>query len=196
MNKTYRRFDPWRTAPVTEVSRNQIVQTYYFNVDEVHLQSPGSGEFQRYVLHDNTGDTIGVLATTDDGRIPLVEQYRLASHRWTLEIPAGHAKDPAERPLAVAQRKLQEEAGYQAGHLTQFARFINTPSFSTQHTTLFAASGLTPVDRVQIGPESPRSDVRLFTPQEAYGLVLNGTIVDAKTVIAILRLHGKLENKK
>jgi len=51
------------------------------------------------------------------------------------------------------------------------------------------------VDRSAIGPETPRSAVRLYTQQEAMEMVTNGTIVDAKTIIAILRLHeGLLEH--
>ena len=191
--KTYRRFDPWRSSPVSEQSREQIVTTHYFNVDHIGLRAADGGAFERYVLHENNGDTVGVLAITPDGSIPLVEQYRIPTHRWTLEIPGGHAKDQAERPLQVATRKLREEAGYEARQFSQFARFINTPSFSTQHTSLFEATGLTPVERTEIGPESPRSDVRLVTPEDAYLMVVNGTIVDSKTIIAILRLHAGLK---
>ena len=192
--KTYRRFDPWRPSPVKEESRQQIAATHYFNVDRVEFSSSQVNNFDRYILHENNGDTIGVLALTNDGAIPLVEQYRVASHRWTLEIPAGHAIDKNERSLAVARRKLREEAGYEAASFSQFARFINTPSFSTQHTSLYYATGLSVADRSVIGPESPRSNVRLFTPEETYRMVVNGTIVDAKSVIAILRLRSGLES--
>jgi ADP-ribose pyrophosphatase len=187
---THRRFDPWRPAPVKEESRTQIVESHYFNVDRVSFVSPDVGHFERFLLQENHGDTVGVLALTDDGRIPLIEQYRIPTHRWTLEIPAGHALADSERPQDVAIRKLREEVGYEADHFSQFGRFINTPSFSTQHTALFYATGLTPADRTEVGPESPRSAVRLYTPEEAYQMILNGTIVDAKSVIAILRSHG------
>ena len=190
--KTYRRFDPWRPSPVSEQSREQIVTTHYFNVDHIALRASDGGTFERYVLHENNGDTVGVLGLTTDGNIPLVEQYRIPTHRWTLEIPGGHAKDQTERPLQVAERKLREETGYQAKQFSQFARFINTPSFSTQYTSLFQARELTPVERTEIGPESPRSDVRLVTPEDAYLLVVNGTIVDSKTILAILRLRAGL----
>lgn len=189
---TYRVFDPWRPSPLVEKSREQIVSTHYFNVDRLELRGAGSVSLERYVLHENHGDTIGVLATTEDGSIPLVEQYRIPTHRWTLEIPGGHAIAPDERPLHVARRKLREEAGFEASEFTQFGRFINTPSFSTQYTALFYATGLTAVERGSLGPETPRSDVRLVSQDDAYDMVLNGTIVDAKTVIAILRLHTGL----
>ena len=40
-----------------------------------------------------------------------------------------------------------------------------------------------------LGPESPVSNVRLVPIQDAYEMVLNGTIVDAKSVIAIQHEH-------
>lgn len=186
-DKTYRQFDPWRPAPVREESRQQIISSHYFNVDKVVLDSTDIGHFDRYMIHENNGDTVGVLAITDDGRIPLVEQYRIPSHRWTLEIPAGHEISSDERPLEVAKRKLREEGGFEASKMTQFCRFVNTPSFSDQHTILFLATDLTPVERADFGPETPRSEVRFYTLDEAYDMVVNGTIIDSKSIIAIIR---------
>lgn len=76
-NETYRRFDPWRTAPVKEEVRKQIVASHYFNVDHVAFNSSEVGHFERYLVQENGGDTVGVLAVTEDGQIPLVEQYRI-----------------------------------------------------------------------------------------------------------------------
>ena len=94
-----------------------------------------------------------------------------------------------ERPLDVARRKLREEAGFEAQTFDQFLRFVNTPSFSTQHTAIYRATGLKPAERAMLGPESPVSNVRLVPIQDAYEMVLNGTIVDAKSVIAIQHEH-------
>ena len=196
--KTYRRFDPWRPAPVREQSREQsreqLIDGHYFTVERVSLSSSTSSRFDRLILRENHGDTIGILAQTPDGSIPLVEQYRLPSHRWTLEIPAGHAHLDHEKPVDVALRKLRQEAGYDAGHISQFMRFLNTPSFSTQHTSLFYATDLSTVDRGEIGPESPRSNVRLVSPDDAYDMVIRGVVIDAKSIIAIMRLHEGLRH--
>ena len=48
----------------------------------------------------------------------------------------------------------------------------------------------TPAPRQEIGPETPRSDVRMVSVDDAYEMVVNGTIVDAKTMVAILRLKS------
>lgn len=67
-NETYRQFDPWRPSPVKEISRRQIVETHYFNVDHVSYESNQIGSFERYFVQENNGDTVAVLAVTDDGR--------------------------------------------------------------------------------------------------------------------------------
>ena len=61
---------------------------------------------------------------------------------------------------------------------------------SAQHTAIFFATGLAPASRQEIGPETPRSDVRMVSVDDAYEMVVNGTIVDAKTMVAILRLKS------
>ena len=187
--QTYRRFDPWRSTPIQEEARETIVGGHYFNIDRVSLTSPTVGHFERLILHKNNGDSVGVIGLTKDGRVPLIEQYRIPVHRWTLEIPAGHAVDKGERPIDVAHRKLAEEVGYKAGVMTQFCRFINTPSYSTQHTALYFAYDLEPIDYRELYANEAGAQVRFLTPQECYELVLNGTILDAKSIIAIQRLY-------
>jgi ADP-ribose pyrophosphatase len=162
------------------------MDAYYFSVEKVDLSAPNFGHFSRKILREKMGDTVAVLALTEERTIPFVEQYRIPTHRWTLEVPAGHALSPDEKPAEVAARKLREEAGLEATELSQIYRFINTPSFSTQHTALFLARNLTDVSRTEIGPESQRSSVRYISLDDAYDMVLNGTIIDAKSIIAVL----------
>lgn len=192
MSETYRKFDPWRVPPVHEDSRQQILDAYYFSVEKVDLSATNFGHFSRKILREKMGDTVAVLALTEDKMIPFVEQYRIPTHRWTLEIPAGHASSPEEKPAEVAARKLREEAGLNAAELSQIYRFINTPSFSTQHTALFLARGLSDTTREEIGPESQRSSVRYIALNDAYDMVLNGTIIDAKSIIAVLAAKASL----
>ena len=71
---------------------------------------------------------------------------------------------------------------------------IDTPSFSTQHTIIYRATGLAEVRRGTLGPESPSSAARAIPLDKAYELALNGTIVDAKSIIGILNEYTRRHN--
>lgn len=185
-DETYRRFDPWRVPPVVEDSRETIDDAFYFQVEKVNLHAANFGHFSRKIVHTHRGDTVAVFAVGGDGKIPFIEQYRIPTHRWTLEIPAGHAEVEGEDPVKTAAKKLREEAGLVAENYTQILRFINTPSYSTHYTSLFLANGLTDVSREVKGIDMRRSSIRWLTLDEAYSMVLSGEILDAKTVIAVL----------
>lgn len=51
--------------------------------------------------------------------------------------------------------------------MTQFCRFINTPSYSTQHTALYFAYDLEPIDEREQYANEARAQVRFLTPQSA-----------------------------
>jgi len=58
-------------------------------------------------------DYVGILAITIDGKIPLIEQYRLACNTTTLELPGG-LLEKDEVPANCAVRELIEEVGLKA----------------------------------------------------------------------------------
>lgn len=192
-DETYRHFDPWMTPPVQEDSRESILDAYYFQVEKVNLHATNFGHFSRTIVHSKRGDTIAILGIGGDGKIPFVEQYRIPSHRWTLELPAGHGKNASDDPITTAKARLREEAGLTAKHYNQIMRFLNVPSYSTHYTSILLATGLSDVSREVKGADMRRSSVRWLTFDEAYSLMLSGKILDAKTVIALLLLRIRID---
>lgn len=69
-----------------------------------------------YVRRLSDRGAVFVIATTDDGRLVLVEQDRIPVRSRTLELPAGILGDEArhadETPEACALRELLEETGF------------------------------------------------------------------------------------
>lgn len=126
-------------------------------------------------------DVVGMLPLADDGRIVLVEQYRVAVDRVTLEIPAG-AANPGEPPEAAAHRELAEETGYRAADLHPMGAFYPAIGYSSERITLFVATGLTP------GPtafdEGEDIQVVHLTPAETATAIAEGRICDSKSILA------------
>jgi ADP-ribose pyrophosphatase len=56
-------------------------------------------------------DYVNILAVGEDGRIPLVRQFRPGVQRATLELPGG-LLDSGGTPAQTAARELMEETGY------------------------------------------------------------------------------------
>lgn len=59
-------------------------------------------------------DYVSSLVVAEDGTIPLVEQYRPAVEKFTLELPGG-LHDTVGTPSETAVRELREETGLIAG---------------------------------------------------------------------------------
>lgn len=126
---------------------------------------------------------VAILPLLDAGRLCLIRNHRPAVAATLLEIPAG-TLEPGEPPEHAAVRELTEETGYHAARWRRLTEFYPSPGLLSERTTLFVAEELTP------GPMQPEGDEELEPVvvglEEALGWVRDGTIRDAKTIIALL----------
>lgn len=129
-----------------------------------------------------------VIPIDQKGDLVLVEQWRRAIEKITLELPAG-LLDPGENPLDCAQRELQEEAGYKAKTLIPFGGCYSAPGISNEYVYLFIGKQL---QKSQLVAEDTHAiDVRHVSLDDAIKLIENGTIIDAKTIVGILRYYNQ-----
>ena len=100
-----------------------------------------------YAARKGVSGIVGIVATTDDGKLLLVEQFRPPVGRRVVELPAGLAGDVAgqehEALAAAAARELMEETGYAARRLTEVAAGTASAGMVDEVITLFLATGLT-----------------------------------------------------
>lgn len=96
--------------PTIVSTETQVVSPWVTLVNN-HVRN-AAGDIEVYSAL-RQADYVSVLAVSADGRVPLVEQFRPAVGRRTLELPGGLV-DPQEPPLAAVRRELAEETGVRA----------------------------------------------------------------------------------
>lgn len=128
---------------------------------------------------------VAIVALDAQQRVIMVRQYRSAAARALLEIPAGTLED-GEDPALCATRELKEETGYSALDWRALGSFYSSPGFCTEKMTLYLAQQLT------AGSAAPEDDELLQVERipfaEALAKIERGEIVDAKTMVGILRV--------
>ena len=125
-----------------------------------------------------------VVAMDALGQILLIRQWRRSLGKIMIELPAG-TMDEGEDPVVSAQRELQEETGFWAGSLEAVGGFYPAPSYSNDYLHLFFAKDLEKKPLPQDDDEG--IDLTPMSISTALELVENGTIIDAKSIIGILR---------
>ena len=126
-----------------------------------------------------------MLPITDDGRVIIEHQFRYPVNEVLLEIPAGKLDSKDEDRLEAVKRELREETGYTASEWIELGDLYPTPAYSDEVIRLYIAKGLSMGDREL--DEDEFIDVELIPLSELVEAVMNGTIKDAKTQLAILK---------
>lgn len=152
---------------------------FKLNADRVTLDNGVTTTFH-CLRHPGSAAIIPMI---DHDSVILLRQYRHALGKVIWEIPAGTCQ-PDEAPLTCAQRELVEEAGCHAAVWSELGHIIPVPGYSDERTTLFLASGLTREDQQLDADEL--IEVREVAWDRAVAMATDGTIEDAKTIVALL----------
>ena len=109
----------------------------------VTVQRRGRWEF----ASRSRGIRAAVILAEDDGKVLLVEQYRVPLGRVCLELPAGLIGDETAGEVVelAAARELEEETGYRAERIELLGEFFSSPGMLSESFTLVRAHGLTRV---------------------------------------------------
>jgi 8-oxo-dGTP pyrophosphatase MutT (NUDIX family) len=122
-----------------------------------------------------------------------VHQYRPALDGWILEVPAGTCDVEGEPDDVTARRELAEEVGYAAAELDLLARCAVTPGFCDEFTSVYLATGLTPVPTDRQGIEERHMRVEPIPLARFDQLVDDGAIVDATTILGVGLARRRLD---
>jgi len=160
----------------TLVHTGRKIQVYH----DIEPGPDGRPMHRDVVMHPGAA---AILPLVDADHVCLLRNPRFILNETLWEIPAG-TLEPGEAPEAAAVRELAEETGYRAGRWRKLAAFYPSPGVLSERTHLFLAEELTP------GAMRPEAD-ETMTPQtvpwaQAMAWALDGTIRDAKTLVAML----------
>ena len=162
------------------------------DVDTVRFPNGLTGELEM-IRHPGAAAVVPVLSPDDasDPSLLLIRQYRYAAGGPIWEIPAGRLED-GEEPEVCARRELLEEAGATAARWQRLTTIYTTPGFTDERIHLFAARDLSvnaeetrrePDEFMEVGP---------VAMSRVLEMIRDGTLVDAKTVVAVLFFAGFL----
>jgi ADP-ribose pyrophosphatase len=171
------------------------------------------GEFLRlvraghweYAERTNSPGAVVIVPVTDDGRLVLIEQYRIPVDRRVVELPAGligdSALDRGETSETAAQRELFEETGYEARELRVLTSGPPSAGMSSEVVTFLLATGLSRtgrgggVHREQIDVHAvPLDDIPRWLDERRQ----DGTLVDPKVYAGLYFAkvhHGDTESR-
>ncbi len=165
------------------IGRKLIHNGAIVDIYQDRMQLPdGSEENFDFIKHKGAAAVIPVM---DDGRILMVKQYRNAIDAYTIEIPAGGLNGADEPTRVAAHRELEEETGYRADieDVTFLFTLYTTVAFCNEKIDIYVAKNLTKTE--QHLDDDEFIDVAAYTIDELMQMILDGKIVDAKTIAAI-----------
>ena len=134
---------------------------------------------------------VGVIPVTEDGKVIIERQFRYPLNRVITEIPAGKLDSFTEDRLSAAKRELEEETGYSAEEWIPMGDYYPAAAYCDERITLYLARGLTLGQRHL--DEDEFLNFEAVPLEDLVAQVMDGTITDGKTQVAILKAARILE---
>ena len=171
--------NPWKVLSETEAYDNPWIR-----LTEYAVINPGGGKGIYGKVHFKN-IAVGIVALDDELNIYLVGQFRFPVDRYSWEIPEG-GSDRSGDPLEGAKKELSEETGLIAHSWAPLMEMQLSNSVTDEHCIVFIARQL---EQHHSAPEETEQLVVKKIPFEAaYRMVGEGTIIDAISVAAILKV--------
>ncbi len=139
------------------------------------------GRETKYDIVEHGGSVV-ILPLDQEGNLIFVRQYRHATGKDLLELPAGTraGNEPYEN---CAAREIREEIGFAAGNLTKVGEFYLAPGYSTEFMAVFIATDLTPSPLA--ADEDEFLQVEKVPLKKALDMAARGEVPDAKSLAAL-----------
>lgn len=170
-----------------EINRSIIYDGKIMQVTREEVELEDGQHAYREVVYHHGG--VCILAIKNH-QIVFVKQFRYPNRIQTIEIPAGKLEKD-EDPKDCAFRELEEETNYRSKDMKFIMKVLPSPGYTSEWLYLYEAIDFQEVDDALEGDDDEFIDVLTLDIDDAYQKVLDGDIVDAKTVIAVMYAYQK-----
>ena len=176
---------------IKRIDRKLVAKGSIIDYYKDTMQLP-DGMTSEWDLIDHKG-AAAVVPVLDDGRIIMVQQFRNALDRNTLEIPAGGLKTRKEPTIEAAKRELREETGFSSDDLELLLSIKTTVAFCNEKIDIYVAHNLKPGE--QDLDDDEYVEYQAYEIDELIRRIYACEIQDSKTICAILAYKEKYINK-
>jgi len=168
------------------ISRKNVFNGHAFNVQELYVSLP-DGRKRNYDVVDHQ-DSVTIIPIDEKGNIWFVEQFRMGSESYLIELPAG-VIDKNESPEACAARETREEIGMAAGQLIHVESIYLIPGYSNELNHIYLAKDLKPDPLQQDDDEFLL--IKKYSSEELIILIREGKLQDSKSLAALYLYEHK-----
>ncbi|WP_418992437.1 NUDIX hydrolase [Alistipes sp.] len=157
----------------------------WFTVRHDSLEGPDGQLVPDYYVFEYP-DWVNVIATTREGKMVFIDQYRHGLGETSYEIPAGVIEPSDASPLEAARRELREETGYGGGAWRELTVLSANPATQNNLTHCFVAEGVKLLGAQHL---DTTEDIRvhLFTEEEVLDLLRANAVRQALMVAPLWR---------
>ncbi len=179
--------NPWKTH-----SSKTVFENPYYRIRRDEVIRP-NGEEGTYDVLETPG-SVFILAINDEGKFPLIGQFRYSTGDYSLEVPAGGRDKDSRDPLIDAKRELLEETGITAREWSEVGRVYVLNGIANEEMVIYIARDLKkspPTGHEEEGI----MEVKEVNFEEAFDMIRFGQINDSQCITAITKaamLMGKI----
>lgn len=174
-----------------EILRKKNVYNGFLKLNEFDVKLNNNEIINREVIEKK--DTVAVVAINEQNEVYFVKQPRVAINKdESIELPAGLV-EPDENPEVAARRELEEETGCICDTFELIQKFVADPGCCNNVSYLYLAKGAKQVKELHLDSDE---FLECFTIplEKAFEMVDNGELIDAVSLISLLRLKNILRN--
>ena len=173
-----------------------IFQGKHLAINEVDIDF-GNWKQARFEMASFADSDIGgvMIAAYDEKtqEIVMIEQFQVWYGKKTLLLPRWGKKEDCSF-LVSAQEELLEETWYESDDRREMTQIYSSPGFFSQCTKVFFAFNPKISEKSSEGDEIEETIPTKITLTDALQKIMNGEIIDARTICGIFMLHYYIMN--